>query len=82
MKVEELNIGVKINCDIANPSEQDYNDINELYLKHLIIVFENQSYQTLVICKTNIPKWDSLQIMNKCYGNKMVTIQVKENNLI
>ena len=46
MKVEELNIGVKINCDIANLSEQDYNDINELYLKHLIIVFENQPYQT------------------------------------
>ena len=51
MKVEELNIGVKINCDIANPSEQDYNDINELYLKHLIIVFENQSYQTLPFVK-------------------------------
>lgn len=48
MKVEELNIGVKINCDIANLSEQDYNDINELYLKHLIIVFENQPYQTFV----------------------------------
>ena len=51
MKVEELNIGVKINCDIANLSEQDYNDINELYLKHLIIVFENQPYQTLPFAK-------------------------------
>ena len=54
MKVEELNIGVKINCDIANLSEQDYNDINELYLKHLIIVFENLPINITTTCKTNI----------------------------
>lgn len=51
MNIEELNIGVKINCDISKLTEADYEYINELYLEHLIIVFENQPYQTIPFAK-------------------------------
>ena len=35
-------VAVRIKCDLTKLTEQDYQDINELYLKNLIIVFENQ----------------------------------------
>ena len=41
MKVEKLNAGILIDCDISNLTEQDYQDINELYLDHLLITFKN-----------------------------------------
>ena len=34
-------VAVRIKCDITKLTEQDYQDINEFYLKNLIIVFEN-----------------------------------------
>ena len=43
MKVEDSSIGIKIHCDIANLQNKTTQDINELYLQNLIIVFENQS---------------------------------------
>ena len=51
MKVKPLSIGIQIDCDIANLTEQDYNDINDLYLEHLIVVFKNQPFQTLPFTK-------------------------------
>ena len=47
MKVEKLNAGILIDCKIDKLSEQDYQDINELYLDHLLITFKNQPFQTV-----------------------------------
>ena len=51
MKVEKLNAGILIDCDICNLTEQDYQDINELYLDHLLITFKNQPFQTIPFAK-------------------------------
>ena len=51
MKVEKLNAGILIDCDISNLTEQDYQDINELYLDHLLITFKNQPFQTIPFAK-------------------------------
>ena len=51
MKVVPLNIGIQIDCDIRNLTEQDYKDINDLYLEHLIVVFKDQAFQTLPFTK-------------------------------
>ena len=48
MKVEKIrDVAVKIDCDISKLTEQDYLDINEIYLDKLIIVFENQPFETI-----------------------------------
>ena len=47
MKVEKLNAGILIDCDIDNLTEQEYQDINELYLNHLLITFKNQPFKTI-----------------------------------
>jgi len=51
VKVEKLNAGILIDCDICNLTEQDYQDINELYLDHLLITFKNQPFQTIPFAK-------------------------------
>jgi alpha-ketoglutarate-dependent taurine dioxygenase len=51
VKVEKLNAGILIDCDISNLTEQDYQDINELYLDHLLITFKNQPFQTIPFAK-------------------------------
>ena len=51
MKVKPLSIGIQIDCDIANLTEQDYSDINDLYLEHLIVEFKDQPFQTLPFTK-------------------------------
>ena len=49
MKVEKIrDVAVKIDCDISKLTEQDYQDINEIYLDKLIIVFENQPFETIL----------------------------------
>ena len=35
MKVVPLNIGIQIDCDIRNLTEQDYKDINDLYIRDI-----------------------------------------------
>ena len=44
-------VAVRIKCDITKLTEQDYQDINEFYLKNLIIVFENQPFETVPFAK-------------------------------
>ena len=52
MKVEKIrDVAIKIDCDISKLTEQDYQDINELYLDKLIIVFENQPFETIPFTK-------------------------------
>ena len=52
MKVEKIrDVAVKIDCDISKLTEQDYQDINEIYLDKLIIVFENQPFETIPFTK-------------------------------
>ena len=52
MKVEKIrDVAVKIDCDISKLTEQEYQDINELYLEKLIIVFENQPFETIPFTK-------------------------------
>ena len=42
MKVEKIrDVAVKIDCDISKLTEQDYQDINEIYLDKLIIDKKN-----------------------------------------
>ena len=48
MKVVPLvNSGVLIDCDISKLTEQDYQDINEIYLDKLLIAFVNQPFESI-----------------------------------
>ena len=50
MKVVLLvNAGVLIDCDISKLTEQDYQDINEIYLDKLLIAFVNQSFESRIL---------------------------------
>ena len=40
-----------LKCDLTKLTDQDYQDINELYLKNLIIVFEDQPFETIPFAK-------------------------------
>ena len=52
MKVVPLvNAGVLIDCDISKLTEQDYQDINEIYLDKLLITFVNQPFETVPFAK-------------------------------
>ena len=45
------NVGVNIDCDISKLSEQDYQDINEIYLDNLLITFTNQEFLSVPFAK-------------------------------
>ena len=45
------NVGVNIDCDITQLSEQDYQDINEIYLDNLLITFTNQEFRSVPFAK-------------------------------
>ena len=52
MKVIPLvNAGVLIDCDISKLTEQDYQDINEIYLDNLLIAFVDQPFETVPFAK-------------------------------
>lgn len=62
--------GIQVDCDISKLSEQDYQDINELYLDNLLVTFVNQPFETLPFAKL-IHKMGTLPIGIKCCGNKV-----------
>lgn len=45
------NVGINIECDISNLSDDDYNTINQLYLDHLLITFTNQEFKSVPFAK-------------------------------
>jgi alpha-ketoglutarate-dependent taurine dioxygenase len=49
--IKTENAGIQIDCDISKLTEQDYEDINELYLDNLLITFINQPFETLPFAK-------------------------------
>ena len=52
MRVTKLdNVGVEIKCDISKLSDQDYQDIHELYLDNLLVAFKNQPFATIPFAK-------------------------------
>ena len=46
-----VNAGVLIDCDISKLTEQDYQDINEIYLDKLLIAFVNQPFESVPFAK-------------------------------